>query len=209
MKSTSLQGFGGSAGSGGWVGGSDEESLHDGSPCGCGPESSDPGSPRWVASGVSFGLSAWGRGEIRRSVSGLLRTGLTDFPRRDSCDDWDQVRQAALAPAQKLRLPACRVLAWFRAVVRLSSTCCTIRPACSIPSPTSSVSSVISNPVKRRASRVGGSSFPRVSNNFSALRAARLSSIRVGMATTSTAVKLTATSRRERPSQNSGSPTSA
>ena len=55
------------------------------------------------------------------------------------------------------------------------------------------------------ASKVGGNSRFRVSNNFSALRAALATSCKVGMVTSKTANKLKETRNKESPSQNKGS----
>ncbi len=70
---------------------------------------------------------------------------------------------------------------------------------------TSSLKSLNSSPVNLMASRVGGNSRLRVSNNFSALRAARANSSMVGKAATINAVRAIATNNTEILNHNSGS----
>ncbi len=120
--------------------------------------------------------------------------------------DGDRVKvfQAVFIPVNKLRVPNCTFLACFRAPLRDWSTCFTTCPALCTPSLKSSVRSVISMPVSRIASSVGGNSRRRVSNSLSALRAARANSFRVGIATMSTIVKLAVTNKKDTTSQKRG-----
>jgi len=91
-----------------------------------------------------------------------------------------QFFQAAFTPANTLRVrtstfePFLRRYQGFDRFSNLSGAL--------TPSPTSSVKSLISRPVRRIASKVAVS--PKVSNSFSALRAARANSCKAGIAAT-------------------------
>ncbi len=112
---------------------------------------------------------------------------------------------AALVPTIQLLVVICARSTCCLVTVKLRSTCSTTLAALFTPRFTSFCRSPKSDPVNLIASRVAGSSRLRVSNNFSALRAALASSCTTGIATTNTAVKLMATNNNEQPSQKTGS----